>query len=206
MENGVIVYENLYDEFCSALETNEPLKTPDITKRIKNFFAHAFHRYVVLPSSEHKEFLTDVFVATSNPRQIAPVRQQHPFRAILVVESELGGEGGSAPAYLKRNVFEDFAKLLVIRSDYKMMIFASIPYAGEHEHVQCWVDEMNAMYCASGCTEDMLLVRLHATPQKTANGNPTNPKISLDPSAFSGYILSAKGARRIERRELGAVA
>ncbi len=186
----MIDYKELFSKFRNQIASEEDTKTPCITKKIKEFFAREFHDYFVAPSSAATEFLVDVFVATKNPRTLGDGSDGGKLRVILAVESELGGEGGGAQGYLKRNVLEDFAKLLVIRADYKILLFTSLPYAGEQDHVASRVREMESVYKNADCPGNILLIHLQSTAQKTRAGYPTNPKVSLRRDTMAAYVLS----------------
>lgn len=186
----MINYAKLFDNFRDELASEEEAKTTDITKKIKEFFIQEFPDYFVAPSPDVKEFLVDVFVATRNPRKFSSESVNEEFRAILAVESELGGEGGGSQQYLMRNVLEDFAKLLVIKSEYKALIFTSLPYAAEENYISNRLKEIDAMYSNAGHPGNILLIHLLASPQKTEKGHPTNPRISLSRAAMSAYVLS----------------
>lgn len=186
----MIDYQELFDDFRNQVSSGAAAKTPEITSKIKRFFVDEFPEYFVAPTDGEKEFLVDVFVSTKNPRALAINSGAREFKAILAVESELGGEGGGAQGYLKRNVLEDFAKLLVIQSEYKILIFTSIPYAKEQNHLGNRVSEIDLVYKNSGCSESVLLIHLQSSAQKTAKGHPTNPKVSLRREEMSGYVLS----------------
>ena len=186
----MIEYNDLFTKFRDEIASENDEKTPEITKRIKTFFAREFSNYFVAPSNEDKEFLVDIFVSTRNPRKLGEDSNTSEFRVILVVESELGGEGGGAQGYLKKNVFEDFAKLLTIQSEYKVLIFTSLPYAKENNHLEKRICEINSIYKNAGSPGDILLIHLHSYAQKTPNGHPTNPKVSLKRETISAYVLS----------------
>lgn len=187
----MIVYSDLFTKFRDEVASDVEEKTADITKKIKGFFASTFSNFFVAPANSEKEFLVDVFVSTRNPRKLheeSPVSKD--FRVILIVESELGGEGAGAQGWLKRNVLEDFAKLLVIDSEYKILVFTSLPYANEGDYIHKRVTEIDSVYRDAGCPGNILLIHLHSATQKTSNGNPTNPKVSLKRETMSAYVLS----------------
>jgi hypothetical protein len=186
----VINYHELFTRFRTQIATDAEAKTPDITKKIKGFFASEFREYFVAPANGEKEFLVDVFVSTRDPRTLSEASDTEEFKTILAVESELGGEGGGAQGYLKRNVLEDFAKLLVIQSEYKILIFTSLPYVNEKNHLENRVREIDLVYRSAGSPGDILLVHLQSEAQKTAKGHPTNPKVSLKQDGISAYVLS----------------
>lgn len=181
-----------YNELFTALKKNLHIKkiqsTPEITQEIKRFFVEQFKGYFVAPNNGTKEFMVDVFISNINPREIHKFEDQG-LIPILALESELGGNGGGAPGVLKGNVFEDFAKLLVIQSQYKVLIFTSLPYKNEDNHIKSRVQELYKYYELSQCKENILLVHLEAEPQKTKNNQQTNPKIHTKSENISGYIL-----------------
>lgn len=186
----MIDYRELYHKFRERLASNEELKTAEITRRIKDFFRHEFAGHFVAPADGVKEFLVDVFVSNRNPRAFSNESGASEFRAILAVESELGGEGAGSPQYLMRNVLEDFAKLLVVQCDYKVLIFTSLPYAREEDHLDGRLRDIRSMHSSAGHPGNILLIHLRSSPQRTQNGNPTNPKVSLCREGMSAYVLS----------------
>jgi hypothetical protein len=188
--SNMISYSKLFNRFKDELSSEENFGTTEITRKIKGFFVQEFSEYFVAPSPDVKEFLVDVFVATRNPRAFSREAVGEEFRAILAVESELGGEGGGSQQYLMRNVLEDFAKLLVINSEYKVLIFTSLPYAAELNYMDKRLDEIGMIYSDAGHPGNILLIHLQSSPQKTERGNPTNPKVSLSRAAMSAYVLS----------------
>ncbi|EGQ9313379.1 hypothetical protein F7U73_21080 [Vibrio vulnificus] len=181
-----------YNELFTALKENLHIKeiqsTPEITREIKRFFVEKFNGYFVAPNNGTKEFMVDVFISNINPRKIHESNGQE-LIPILALESELGGNGGGAPGILKGNVFEDFAKLLVIQSQYKVLIFTSLPYKEEPNHIESRVQELYEYYDLSPCQENILLVHLEAESQKTKNNQQTNPKIHTKRENISGYLL-----------------
>lgn len=186
----MIDYRELFNKFREQISSEEDSKTPDITRNIKGFFVHEFKEYFVSSANGEKEFLVDVFVSTRNPRKLAESSDAGEFKAILAVESELGGVGAGAQSYLMRNVLEDFAKLLVIQSEYKILIFTSLPYANELNHCENRVREIDVVYRNAGYPGNILLIHLQSAAQKTPNGHPTNPKVGLKRDTMSAYVLS----------------
>lgn len=187
----MINYTDLFNKFKEYISTDELVKTPEITKNIKSFFTSEFSDYFVAPNDKEKEFLVDIFVSTANPRKILDSNQKEIFKAILAVESELGGEGGGAPGCLKNNVHEDFVKLLVINSDYKILIFTSLAYSTEMNHIESRVSELEQLYELANHKSTILLIHLEAIPQKSKSNNPTNPRINLKKESINGFILSS---------------
>lgn|GEM_PF-2035583 len=187
----MIDYVKIFNEFKEKLTSENHVKTVDITNNIKDFFIEKFSKdFFVAPRKSHnvKEFLVDVIVSTRNPRDLIKFAGSE-FRLLLAVESELGGVGAGSPKQLHANVLEDFAKLLLIKSEYKILIFTSLPYSIEQNHIQDRVYEIYSAFQDVGHDTDILLIHLEAIPKKT-NGNPTNPTINLKQEAISAFLLS----------------
>lgn len=182
----MINYQELFTKFRTQIASDIDTKTPDITNKIKEFFQGEFSKYFIAPGDGAAEFLVDVFVSTRNPRACS----EEELKVILAVGSELGGAGGGSQGYLQKNVLEDFAKLLVIQSEYKILIFTSLPYANESNHLENRVCEIDQAYRSAGSPGNILLIHLQAEAQKTERGNPTNPKVSLKHGGISAWLLS----------------
>ena len=117
-----------------------------------------------------------------------------PFKAILAVESEIGRKGGGSQGQLLKNVIEDFAKLLVLQSEYKVLIFTSIPYVHDKKNYieERLMGEFNKVYENAGHSGDILLIHLYSISKKSKNGNTTNPQVILDSSMMTAYVLSKR--------------
>lgn len=185
-------YEDIFRSFRDELSCTECVATPDITKKIKRFFQEKYCTDCVLPSDKEKEFLVDILVCTTSPRRLlsGSAERQPSFEAKIAVESELGGEGGGAPNYLARNVAEDFAKLLILKCELKILIFTSLPLSRETSHLNNRVTDLHSVYLRAGSPGVILLIHLKGEPKKSQGGFPTNPKVSLQAEDMSAFLFA----------------
>ncbi|MGM3412075.1 hypothetical protein [Ralstonia holmesii] len=198
--NLIGFYQSLFTRFGEHLLRESPVETAAITSSIKAFFHETFSRdYEVLLSGERKrEYLTDVLVTTFSPTKV--LSRGQPFtchgetlHALLAVESELGGESASSPGPLMRNVVEDYLKLLLIRSKYRVMVFTSLPYAAEFsDHVVSRAKTLRDLYSqADGITGGALLIHLDgANLRATSN----QVKVTVGPGKIRGFVISSDGS------------
>ncbi len=189
-------YATLYTEIRSHLLAKTPSTTSEITSEIKSFFRERFApTYNVLCShTESNEFLTDVVVTTFDPKAAIRKKTLHivpsTVRVLLAVESELGGVGASSAYGVMKNVVEDYLKLLVVRSEYRVMIFTSLPYHGEENHVCERVELLRDIYHrAPGLNSGMLLVHLQG-------GQPISSQVQavINTQSIRGFEVSVDGA------------
>ncbi len=82
----MIDYRTLFDSFRNEIASDADLKTPDITKKIKEFFAKEFQDCFVAPLDKEKEFLVDIFVSNVNPRTLHSNPSTNGLRVILAVD------------------------------------------------------------------------------------------------------------------------
>ncbi|WP_454741341.1 hypothetical protein [Cupriavidus necator] len=202
--NPISFYRSLFERFKEHLLRESPGRTAAITKSIKDFFCERFsQRYEVLLSSQDRgEYLTDVLVTTFLPTNV--FGPGHPFtchiralRVILAVESELGGAGACSPGPLMRNFVEDYLKLLLIRSKYRVMVFTSLPYSGERDdHVLTRAKMMKDLYSRTEeITGGALLIHLDgANSRDTSN----QVKVTVGPGKIRGFIISPDGSDVVE--------
>jgi len=198
----VLDYEEIFRCFRDELSCPGCVATPDITKKIKRFFQEKYCTACVLPSDKEKEFLVDILVCTTSPRMLlsGSDERQLSFEARIAVESELGGEGGGAPNYLARNVVEDFAKLLILNCELKILIFTSLPLSGEANHLHKRVTDLHSVYLRAGSPGVILLIHLKGEPKKSQGGFPTNPSVSLQAEDMSAFLFAPE--REFQRLQL----
>ncbi len=194
-----LFYKDIFIDFKTELASDNGILTPDITKNIKNYFLKKFADYNVLyssPDHNKSEFLTDILITNFEPKSIIKKNgnsyniDKLEIKALLAIESELGGEGGTSAGPVLKNVVEDFVKLLMIKSKYKIMIFTSAPLQNETDHIMNRVKVlMKAKNISDSFKEEILLIHLYGETQKTDNNNPSQIKIQLSSDRIKGYIL-----------------
>lgn len=195
MKGHLLNYTSLFSELRSYLLSKNPVATIDITKEIKAFFRAKFSsNYNVLCShTESNEYLTDVLVTTFNPKAIVQKRTLQVIpptvSVILAAESELGGVGASSAYGVMKNVVEDYLKLLVIRCQYRVMVFTSLPYANEDDHVRNRVEVLRSLYQRSAdLSSGVLLVHLSGTQPIS-----TQVQALVNKQSIRGFEISANG-------------
>lgn len=193
-------YESLFESFCAAVASPDVVKTSEITKRIKSFFRQHFQApHVVLCSHEAgNEYMVDVLVTSFDPKrmidkgsfEVIPGK----IGAFLAMESELGGVSASSAFGVMRNVVEDFLKLLLVRAEHRVMIFTSIPYSGETQHVERRVEVLRGLYSRSpGLDSGVLLIHLPGTQPRS-----TQVQASIFPNVMRGFVVSPDGSSATE--------
>lgn len=147
-----------YDKYFDGLkEELENLKyTTQITNSIKlytkKFFEKDTDKKVFYSDSKTKEFMYDISVLTFDPINVIEKTTANKFKvstnankfkvstninkfkAFLLLESELGGTSASGPKGVFKNSMQDFSKLLIGNSPYKIMIMGLSPYSDEKEN------------------------------------------------------------------------
>lgn len=188
-------YASLFFDLRSHLLFKSPSSTSDITKEIKEFFRTKFSStYNVLCShTQGNEYLADVLVTTFNPKAIIQKRTLQIIPSavslILAVESELGGVSASSAYGVMKNVVEDYLKLLVLRCQYRVMIFTSLPYANEDDHVLNRIEVLRALYQRTpSLNSGVLLVHL-------AGSQPISSQVQalINDQSIRGFEVSADG-------------
>lgn len=188
-------YASLFSDLRSHLLFKSPNSTSDITKEIKEFFRTKFSStYDVLCShTQGNEYLADVLVTTFNPKAIIQQRTLQIIPSavslILAVESELGGVSASSAYGVMKNVVEDYLKLLVLRCQYRVMIFTSLPYANEDDHVLNRIEVLRALYQRTpSLNSGVLLVHL-------AGSQPISSQVQalINDQSIRGFEVSADG-------------
>lgn len=195
MENHFLNYTSLFSELRSHLLSKNPVETIDITREIKAFFLEKFSssHNVLCTHAKGNEYLTDILVTTFNPKAIVQkcTLQVIPpaVSVVLAAESELGGVGASSAYGVMKNVVEDYLKLLVIRCQYRVMIFTSLPYADEDDHVCNRVEVLRSLYQrTTDLSSGVLLVHLSGTQPKS-----TQVKALVNEQSIRGFEISADG-------------
>lgn len=198
-----IDYIELFDSFSRSVCREGPVATRDATLLVKNFFAARYGaERQVFPSAgerRNKEFLLDLIILDFAPG--SPVEAEagtHPtVSAYLAVESELGGEGGTSAGPLRRNVEYDFAKLLLVRAQHKVMVFTSLPLRRETGALEARVKALQRMYDASGEQLSLLLIHVEGLARKTERGV-GQVAVSLQRSTTSGYVVRPGGIAKLQ--------
>ena len=177
------------------MEQERPERTSEITREIKNFFRQHFQlpHHVHCGHESGSEYMTDVLVTSFDPKQLVENRTLNivpsSLDAYLAVESELGGVGASSAYGVMKNVVEDYAKLLMIRVNYRVMIFTSLPYSNEQDHVRNRVETLRELYCrAPGLLSGVLLVHLEGTQPRS-----TQVQATFGEGKARGFVVSEDG-------------
>lgn len=196
-----INYEELFKDFKEKVATDEDLSANNITKKITGYFAQKYSNQVVLYSEKtinKSEYLTDVLVTNFEPKNIASKKQNQfhvpatKINALLAVESELGGEGGTSAGPVLKNVIEDFVKLLLLKCKYKILIFSSVPLKDEEEYLTNRVKIlMEVKNNTDSSEEEILLIHLFGNMHKSDSDNPRQINVSLKSSGIKGFLLKA---------------
>lgn len=203
--NTTSFYVRLFERFTEQLLRVSPVETRAITESIKHFFAECFsHKYAVHLSGPKMrgEFLTDVLVTTFPPKNVLSQDRKFTctvpeFRAILAVESEIGGPSASSAGPLMANVVEDYLKLLFIRSRFRVMVFTSLAYEEEDgDHVLNRVQTMREIYSRTEkITGGVLLIHLTGANNRGTSGQ---VKVDIRPGNIRGFIISPDGESVVE--------
>lgn len=198
-------YSEIFNGIVDALVGFNFDNTNEVTRKIKKYF-HATYEtdtHKVLSSyketnSKNKEFLLDVLVTnfkpleviSSNGRKLKLVNTSPTVH--LAVESELGGVSASGPLNVQRNAIEDFIKLTLINSEYKVMIYTSMRYKGEDEasYLKDRCDDFSNIYQSSTTNEHGLLL-IHI---KSSGESGRQVRVDLsEKENFTAYILNQDG-------------
>lgn len=196
-------YKSYYDKLRSTLGGID--STPEITKKIETtteeIFRDDFDKKVLYSTQENHEFLYDVSVLTFESSKIVDDiwsngldNQANKYEAFLLLESELGGVGATSARPVIRNTLEDFSKLLIGNSKYKIMIAAISSYENETDYVDKRLDTFAKVYQNSSCNSELLLIFVEGNHTK---GN--SRQIKLDTSRMHGYILKNGTKPKIEK-------
>ena len=188
-----INYENLFAGLQSWLLDKSPTSTVDITSSIKDYFSNEYKNYTVLPNNNSGEYLLDIMVTSFTPLKIIDNNEStlsitnDPIEVYIAVESELGGTGGSSAYGVHKNVVEDYLKLLLINSKYKIMVFTSLPYTNEEDHVEKRIDNLKDLYLKV-CRNKQGILLIHL-PGSQPNSN----QVQASVHEITGYIISGDG-------------
>ena len=192
-------YKRYFNGISQELKSLTDTKT--ITDKIKTFTKKFFESdpdKMVYYSGNPSEFLYDISVLSFNPKDIIENNNNNndiiinsnykKYNSFLLLESELGGVSASSPKGVFKNVVEDFSKLLIGNSKYKIMIMALSPYSKEKNYKENRLEILKRIYINSNCNSDMLIVVIEGDH----NGKNSN-QIKLDTSTMYAYILNRKG-------------
>lgn len=166
-------------------------KTGDITKAIKDYTRDFFKdkNDLVFSSEENSEYLYDVSVLTFDPKNVinnVDEIKYFEYKAYLLLESELGGPSATAYTQVFKNVLEDYLKLLIGKSEYKIMIMGLSPKRKETNYIENRIEIMKEIYEKSECESSILLVVIEGS-NKDENGQTI--QIKLDTSKIHAFIL-----------------
>lgn len=196
----MVDYVELFKKIRRHLISTAPSSTQGITLEVKKFFSLEFKTsYNVLFSGQSNiEFLTDVFISDFDPKTIVERNTldiiQNSFEVYMAVESELGGSGGSSPYGIMKNVIEDFIKLLSITSQHKVMVFTSLPYSGEKNHITNRANTLKGIYSRFQPNEaEILLVHLLGTQPVS-----TQVQAVVNDNSVSGFYIASRGIQCVE--------
>ena len=171
-------------------------KTGKITNAIKEYtekyIKDTERNKIVLSNRNGGEFLYDVSVVNFNPKQFIKKRgksividnEETIYSSFLLLESELGGPRGSSAIGVFRNVVEDFLKLIIGNSKYKIMIMAVSKYKGEENFVKNRIDILREIYLKSECNSDILIIAIEGYHKRDKT------QIKLDTKKMHYEILS----------------
>lgn len=188
-------YTSIFSELSSHLLSKNPSVTSEITKIIKEYFVEKFSigHNVQCSSPKNSEFLTDILVTTFNPKEVVQKQnfQINPstIDVLLAAESELGGVGASSAYGVMKNVVQDYIKLLVVRCQFRVMIFTSLPYRGEIDHVLNRVEVLRSLYQRTPeLNSGVLLVHLNGS-------QPVSSQVQalVNKESIRGFVVSANG-------------
>ncbi|MGE8452951.1 MAG: hypothetical protein ACN6OP_20495 [Pseudomonadales bacterium] len=185
------------------------VSTQEITQKIKSFFRATYsNTHQVLcgyrdpEGRATSEYIADVLVTTFDPKKVVTPASagkeastrlhipSSPMRVFLAVESELGGVSASSALGVMRNVVEDYLKLMLIRTKYRVMVFTSLPYRNELHHVESRVNQLRELYHQAGCNDSgVLLIHLLGAPRTSSSQVQT----SIRRTSIRGFLISGNG-------------
>ncbi len=193
-------YEDLYSNFKCCLLTHKPNETKLITRTIKRFFnCYFFKCHIpngeVLSSETSGEYLLDIMVTNYRPLEFineeTMEREKVDYEPLLAVESELGGKSANSSVSVMRNAVEDFVKLLLVASEYKVLIFTSLPSDKEskednEDYICKRVELLHEIHQKSSAKYiDILLIHIKGEKR---NGK-TQVQVSISDDSISGYVI-----------------
>lgn len=188
-------YRQLYFDLRRFLLREKPIATKAITDAIKNFFRLRYEadHTVLCSHSISSEYLTDVLVTTFNPKSVVAKKTLQvgvdEIKALLAVESELGGVSASSAYGVMKNVVEDFLKLLLVRSAYRVMVFTSLPYSNETHSIENRLQTLRTLYSRTpGVAGGILLVHLSGSQPRS-----TQVQAHVTAESIRGFLISSNG-------------
>lgn len=195
----VVSYRNIFEGIVDKLVCFEFDDTKEVTQKIKEYFHQSYendtHHVLSSLNSTSKEYLLDVLVTNFRPLNVI-AQDGRKFKlansapqVFLAVESELGGVSASGPLNVQRNAIEDFIKLTLINSEYKVMIFTSLKYKGEDtsSYITDRFADFAEIYNNSMANENgLLLIHIESTEESGKQ-----VKVDLrNKNNFTGLILN----------------
>lgn len=188
-----INYFDLFIDLQKWLLDKNPTSTTDITASIKDYFTDKFQSYTVLPNSNSGEYLLDIMVTSFTPLNVIDNSGStlsiigNPIENYIAVESELGGTGGSSAYGVQQNVVEDYIKLLLVNSKYKILVFTSLPYTNETDHVTKRVNNLKELYLKV-CPNEQGVLLIHLP-----GSQPASSQVQATVQGVTGYVISGNG-------------
>lgn len=184
-------YTELFKDLKTWLEENRPIQTQDITESIKEFFRSSFSPLTVLPNGKSGEYLLDIMVTNFTPlkvvNKISLKTTQDSINIFVAAESELGGSGASSAYGVHKNVVEDYIKLMLVASKYKVMVFTSLPYKNEEHHIENRAESLRDLYQKTNPNaQGVLLVHLQGS-------QPISSQVQASVDSINGFIISGNG-------------
>ena len=89
-----------------------------------------------------------------------------------------------------KNVVEDYLKLLIVRCRHRAMVFTSLPYAKEQDHVLGRVEVLRDLYQRTpGLNSGVLLIHL-----KGSQPNSSQVQATVNAESIRGFEVSADGS------------
>lgn len=203
-----INYTELFFELKDYLIRENPESTKKITTTIQKFFDEKYSDDNKVLSSynpqdantvtKNKEYLVDILVTNFDPLEVInssnktlELQMKEPFKLYLAIESELGGPGGSAANGVHKNVVEDYIKLLAIQANFKVLIFTSLAYGNEKDHVAKRVENLFEIYSKFKPSENGILL-IHLPGDQSIRKEITSNQVQVAiTDAITGYIISS---------------
>ncbi|MNJ28865.1 hypothetical protein D3C77_234160 [compost metagenome] len=193
-------YQELYLEFRDYLLKQCMASTKELTQAIKSFFILKYNisHKVMCSHAESSEYLTDLLILNFRPKEVISrytLEVLPPaINALMAVESELGGSSASSAYGVMKNVAEDFIKLLLIQCEHRVMIFTSLPYTGEINHIEKRAKILQTLYQRTpGLSSGVLLIHIEGRQV-----NSTQVQAIISENTFTGFLI-AKDGRSITR-------
>lgn len=162
--------------------------TNSITQEIKRFFddRYSSRGFQVIYSTNPSEYMFDLVVSNFSPYTLVTKRNSRLLisarspKVYLTLESELGGSGGGSQKKLQQNVVEDFAKLLISKSEKKIIVFTSLGYRDENNHPENRVENLYDLYARLN-KDDSRVFAIHI------NGSKPNNQVTVLPVGTASF-------------------